>query len=321
MKNRSLFILLAAVLPLLSCGTVSNSALHGGGQFKNSIYYTPGSRVYAAGIQSDGNGRETSEQLHQGVSGDTRTIYVGEDNEVNINYEPGATYSIVDDDESYAARLRKFDSPAYTINIDFVEPSYWSSISFGWYYPWWGRHYAWYGPGWHWHWDSYWHNPWYDHIWGRPHWAWHNPWYDPWWGPIHHPIYAPWPGFGPVGGPGYMPGYGRPGREVYYGKRNTGSTYKDVNRNSVTSGRDNSNSGKASQGSVTRRTSRNQSDVSTRQQNNRSNEGNNSSYTRNNSNSYNRSGSSSYGSGYNRGSYNNSGATRSSGGGSSYRRR
>lgn len=319
MKNRSLFVLLAAVLPLLSCGTVSHSAFQGGGQFRNSIYYSPGSRVYTAHTQADETAGEASQQVQAGVSGDTRTVYIGEANEVNINYEPGATYAIVDDDESYAARLRKFDSPTYTINIDFVEPYYWTGAYFGWYAPWWGRHYAWYGPGWHWHWDSYWHNPWYDHLWGRPHWAWHHYWNDLWWGPVHHPIYAPWPGHGHIGGPGYLPGHGRPGRDVYYGKRNSGSTYHDVNRGSVTSGRQNANSSKASQGSVTRRPSRNQSGTNVKPTETRSN---NSSYTRSGGNQYNRSGASSYGSGYNRGSNNSSGATRSQGGGgSSYRRR
>lgn len=324
MKNRSLFILLAAVLPLLSCGTMSYSALQGGEQFRNSIYYTPGSRTYTTHSQVEKNAGETPQQLQSGEQEDVRNVYVGEADEVNIKYEPGATYAIIDDDGSYAARLRKFDSPSYTINIEFVEPFYWYDVSFGWRTPWWSNRYAWYGPGWYWHipswhWDSYWHNPWYDHIWGRPYWAWHNPWHHPWWGHHHHPVYAPWPGHGHIGGPGYAPGHGRPGRDVYYGKRNAGSTYNNVNRGSVTSGRQNANTGKSSQGSVTRRPARNHSSGEVKSQQSQSVERNNSSYTRSSGNSYNRSGSSSYSSG--RSGNSSSGTTRSSGGGSSYRRR
>ena len=136
MKNRRLFILLAAVLPLVSCGTMGYSALQGGGQFRNSIYYTPGSRTYTAQAEVDEDLTAAAQPAPSNVQGETRTVHIGEANEVNINYEPGVTYTIVDDDDSYAARLRKFDSPTYTINIDFVEPSYWWNVGFGWYDPW-----------------------------------------------------------------------------------------------------------------------------------------------------------------------------------------
>ena len=75
MKNRSLFVLLAAVLPLFSCGTVGYSSLQGGGQFKNSIYYTPGSRSSAVQIVE----REepaAAQQQYQEASLDTRTVYM-----------------------------------------------------------------------------------------------------------------------------------------------------------------------------------------------------------------------------------------------------
>ena len=332
MKNRSLFVLLAAVLPLFSCGTVGYSSLQGGGQFKNSIYYTPGSRSSAVQIAQQEEPAAV-QQTQQGPASDTRTVYVGEANEVNINYEPGASYTIMDDDESYAARLRKFDSPTYTVNINLVEP-YWWDVDMWWYGPRW----HWYTPSWHWH--SYWHNPWrshwyshwyghwYDPWWSTPSWAWHSHWYDPWWGPVHRPIYAPWPGHGPARGPGYHPGHGRPGRNVYYGKRGSGSTYNGVNRGSVTAGKPGNVDSRNQQGSVTRRPSRNQQG-NTGQQNGsvkpqqksqqQGSQQNRSSYNRS-SNSYNRSGSS-YSGGSNRGSNSSGGATRSSGGGSSYRRR
>lgn len=320
MKNRNLFILMAAVLPLISCGTVNRSAFYGGPQFRNSVYYTSSEQVYAQSEQQSANdGQEYDAPTN------TKTVHIGEANEVNINYEPGVTYSIVDDDESYAARLRKFDSPTYTINIDFVDPIYWCDLHFGWYRPygftwgttwhspWWNRYYSWYGPSF-----IRWYDPWYT----GPYWAWYNPWMDPWWGPVHRPGIH-YPPHKPGHGPGAAPGLGRPGRDVYYGKRNSAPTYRDLNRNGVTSGVHNNVSGKPNTGSVTRRPSNNvksqgQSNVKSSNDNR-----NNSSYTRNNSsNSYNRSSSSySNGNSSSRSSYGNSGGSRSQGGGSSYRRR
>lgn len=326
MKNKSLFILLAAVLPLFSCGTMSYSAFQGGGQFRNSIYYAPGNRTSAVQVVERGESATEQRQYQpQGTQNDTRTVYVGDADHVEINYEPGASYTIMDDEESYAARLRKFDSPTYTVNINFVEP-YWWDVDLWWYGPRW----HWNTPSWHWH--SYWYNPWYsrwyghwsDPWWSRPHWAWHNHWYDPWWGPVHRPVYAPWPGHDPAGGPGYHPGHGRPVRDVYYGKRHSGSSYSNVNRGNVTSGKPGGTDNKNNGGSVTRKPSRNQQGGNVKPQQKSSQQSshqqNSGSYTRN-SNSYNRSGSSSYNSGAGRSSSGNSGATRSSGGGSSYRRR
>ena len=43
MKNNNLFLLVAAVFALISCGTANRSAQYSGTQFRNSIYYTPDS--------------------------------------------------------------------------------------------------------------------------------------------------------------------------------------------------------------------------------------------------------------------------------------
>lgn len=340
MKNRRLFILLAALLPLFSCGTMNYSAYQGGVQFRNSIYYTPGNRTYTAYEQESEPVANQPQTASVQVHSDTRTVYVGDVNEVDINYEPGTTYTIIDDDDSYAARLRKFDSPTYTVNINFVEP-YWWNVDFAWYNSWWGiNNRWWYGPNWHWYtpswyWYSYWHNPWYDSWWGVSHWSWYNHWYDPWWGPVHRPGLkpAPNPGHGPAGGPGYAPGGGRPGRDVYYGKRNANSTYRNPDRGSVAPGKPGNVTGGPQQGSVTRKPSRNQQGSNVKGQqpskqhqqnvgknNSSANRNNGGSYTRNSGSSSNRSGSS-YSGGSSRSSYSNSGAGRSSGGGSSYRRR
>lgn len=325
MKNRNLFMLMAALMPLISCCTMIQSASYGG-QFRNSVYYTPQNNRSGAVAQTQQqpvqqNGEYGQESRYDAAS-NTRTIYMGESNEVTIDYDPGVTYTIVDDRESYAARLRKFDSPTYNVNINFVEPSYWWDFHFGWYSPygiswrtgwynsWWNRHFAWYGPGWHWS------DPWYT----GPYWAWYNPWWDPWWGPVHRPGLH-YPPHRPGHGPGYLPGHGRPsyGRDVYYGKRNSNSTYRDINRGSVSQGRNNGVSGKPNSGSITRRPSVNNKNTTPPPQsksdksvvnNNRNNSG---------SSIYNRS-SNSHGSNYNRSSSGSSGGSRSQGG-SSYRRR
>lgn len=367
MKNRSFFILMAAVLPLISCGVAGHSAFYGG-QFRNSIYYTPDNSAgsnYAQLQQDNMNAEEEADAVQQQKQSspqntDSKAIYIGEANEVNIDYIPGETYTIIDDGESYAARLRKFDSPTYTVNINFVEPDYWWDFHFGWHYPGWYRYHSWYGPSWSWHYPSWsWYHP--SWSWYAYDWYWHNPWHDPWWGPIHRPGFHPphhWPGYGPGH---HAPAPGRPGRDVYYGKRNgSSSTYRDINRGSVSQGVNNSISGRPVQGSVTRRPSGNmqqgnvpqgngnnkasvlgngqqqqnkqqyrrvtrtknqgQTNVKSANENNSSNNRSNSSYNRNSS-SYNRSSSSYSNSNSSGSSYGNSGASRSSGGGSSYRRR
>ena len=285
MKNNNLFIMMAAVFALISCGTANRTAYNSGTQFRNSIYYTPDSKTSQAYLQEQEylqnlQERTTSTAAQQQEryttyipSTDSKTIYVGENNQVNIDARPGTTYTIVDDQESYEARLRKFDSPYYSINIDIYDPYPWWSYGYGLYYPYAGRwhsswyhpwysHYGWHTPSWNlrwnWHYNWGWHNPWY----GGSYWGWYDPFYDPWWGPSYWPGY--WPGYWPSHRPGFHPGHHHPGhhpgagpgarpdhrRDVYYGKRNSSPTYREVGRNNSVS---NSVAGRPNKGSVTRR--------------------------------------------------------------------
>lgn len=238
MKNNYLFILLAAVFAITSCGTANRAAYNNGSQFRNSIYYTPDNTNSTQYAQQEEYLQELQQKTNEGIanstqhsvydaSTNTKTIYMGDANSVDIEYDPGTTYSIVDDRESYEARLRKFDSPSYTINIDFgfYDPYPWWDIHYGWRSPYWSRHYYWHRPYWSSiHWD--WYNPWYGGI----YYGWNSYWWDPFWGPsyvhIHRPHYRP----GYIG-PGHS-GHHRPARDVYYGKRSSSPTYNNVNRTS-----------------------------------------------------------------------------------------
>ena len=279
MKNNNLFILMAAVFALISCGTANRTAYYGGTQFRNSIYHTPNSTTSQEYLQEQEylqnlQERTTSTVAQQGgyssyiPSTDTRTVYVGENNEVNIDARPGVTYKIVDDQESYEARLRKFDSPFYSINIDIYDPYPWYGYRYGHYSPYWGswygnwgyrwyNHYGWHTPGWNWMWN--WHYNWrWDPWYANSYWGWYDPFYDPWWGPSYWPGYY-WPvhrpGIHPGHKPGHHPGAGpgaKPnhGREIYYGKRNSSPSYNNANRNNGTNG---NVAGRPNTGSVTRK--------------------------------------------------------------------
>lgn len=240
MKNNILFILTAGCVVLFSsCGT-ANRATYASSDFINGIYYTPDSKEIEehvlAQAEFENLRKETSQYIDNRsknsvytTSGNTQTIFVGDTNVVNIDYTPTYTYSIVDDEESYEARLRKFDSPVYTINIEWNDPysSWWdvwyrpSWITWGtaWYNPWWGLQYSWWGPSWGWnHWYAG-YNPW---------WGYHH--YDPWWGPAWgYPHYGPgWDyGWGPGWGPAPFPPHHRPHRDIYYGKREHSPSYNN----------------------------------------------------------------------------------------------
>lgn len=269
MKNSNLFLLTAALFALISCGTANRSAYYNGSQMRNSIYYTPQNRASQAYVQeqeylqdlqqrtTNATEASTANSYYDATTG-TKNIYVGDNNEVNITYNPGVTYTIMDDQESYEARLRKFDSPFYTINIDFNYNSPWYSHS----YPWYSYTYPWYSYGWYPGWRHSWYNSWY-----RPGWGWYDPFYDPfydpWWGvgyypgyyPGYHPGYypgfrpAPHPGYHPAPGPGAAPGKGR---DIYYGKRNSSPTYRETGKG-YDKNMGNSSTARPETGSATRR--------------------------------------------------------------------
>lgn len=261
MKNSNLFLMMAALFALISCGTANRSAYYSGSQFRNSVYYTPGSRSSNEYVQQ----MQQLEQLKENTAENLGSA----EGEYAYNAVPDtkgeeASYSFIDNGESYEARLRKFDSPTYTINIDIVDPYPWWNIHYSW-YPgrYWRYHHSWYSPSWYWHtpswywyspsWHWGWHDPWYTgHYWG-----WYDPFYDPWWGPGYrpgfHPVHRPGlhPGHYPGHGPGAAPDH-RPGREVYYGKRNSSPTYNNADRGMVSNGERNP-SARPATGSATRR--------------------------------------------------------------------
>lgn len=256
MKNSNLFLMMAALFALISCGTANRSAHYSGSQFRNSVYYTPGSRSSSEYVQQ-------MQQLEQ-LKENTAENLVSAEGEYAYNYNTvpdtkgeEVSYSFIDNGESYEARLRKFDSPTYTINIDIVDPYPWWNIHYSW-YPgrYWRHHHAWYSPSWYWYspsWHWGWHDPWYT----GPYWGWYDPFYDPWWGPGYrpgfHPVHRPGlhPGHYPGHGPGAAPDH-RPGREVYYGKRNSSPTYNNADRGMVSNGERNP-SARPATGSATRR--------------------------------------------------------------------
>lgn len=247
MKNNILFLLAAGIFAFSSCGT-SNRASYAGLGYQNGIYYTPDTRVEQAYAQSQTELSDLQQQTRQTIGNGNRaagynadngvkTIFVGDTNQVDIDYNPDITYSIVDDDESYEARLRKFDSPSYTINIDMSMGYGWDDP---WYNPWWGPYYSWYRP-YSIAWRTGWYNPWWDsyYSWYGPGWGyswWNSGWYDPWWGwhgwyGWYDPWRSPWwydHGWGPGPGPAH-----HHGADIYYGRRTSatgGSTYSTANR-------------------------------------------------------------------------------------------
>lgn len=250
MKNNTLFLYIAGVFALISCGTTSHAS-YSGTKYQNSIYYTPDANAQYAEAQGKEElqnlqnktkntfGNSTQQSIYDRKT-NVETIYIGDTNLVNISYNPNVNYSIVDDDESYEARLKKFDSPTYSVNIEIDNNPYnyypWWDVGFGWYRPygitmgtgwynpWWGSYYSWYGPQWG--------NPWYGPSWGWNSWyGWYDPWYGGGWNGWHDPWHQHYPVYS--------------NRDVYYGRRNSSPSYN----NNIANSRPVANSG----GSYTRR--------------------------------------------------------------------
>ncbi|MCI1778650.1 MAG: hypothetical protein LKI53_01685 [Bacteroidales bacterium] len=235
MKNKSLYLFLAAVLTVSSCGT-ANKASSGG--FTNGIYYSgesnrtgydkkSGHDLYSLKNETN-TAIKNKKDLSYYISSDVDTVHVGDTNRVDIEYRPNTTYAIVDDEDSYAARLRKFDSPSFNINVTFEDPwdyawynPWWGSgwyrpawITWGdaWYNPWWGTYFTWWGPSYYWGGTPYWGMGW-NSMYGwygsfGPYWGMYDPYYYYWDGPYYH---GSWP-------------Y-RYGRDRYYGQRNRSMGY------------------------------------------------------------------------------------------------
>ncbi len=270
MKNNILFMLITGSILLFSCGTAQRAS-YASSDFVNGIYYVPNQNedeiyhknrdeLYALQNETTQYLDNRSRQVSYDSPQTTQTVFVGDTNVVDIEYNPNYNYAITDDTESFLARLRKYDSPSYNINIEFNSPysywhdswyrPYWASLGTGWYNPYWGMYYSWWGPSYY-TWNSWYYGSWYD-PWYYGSWYNHG-WYDPWYGwhnPWHHPHY--WPGYYP-GFDHPFPGY-RP-RDIYYGQRtsspsynaqhgssyNRGSSYtrKDANMSQIRGNREN----------------------------------------------------------------------------------
>lgn len=188
MKNTILSILVATTgVFVASCSAPSYTSQNGKG-YVNSIYYT--AKAPSSSAQKQGSAgsikanseaaslrTKTTNALSIGNGGEVETVYVGEDNVVNIDYDPNKTYAIYDDNESYEARLRKFDNPTYTINIE-IDNGY--NYYWPYYNPWWyGPRYSsyWGWSPWYWDWGWSWNRGFY-FDWDWPHYAYHyHPYY------------------------------------------------------------------------------------------------------------------------------------------------
>ena len=268
MKNITLSILVVACGALTSCGP-SNYAANGNGGYVNSIYYTSSDAETSTSeqpyiAQNVTNLKQKTTSTYNPVTTPVETvkvdtIYMGDENVVNVDYQPGTQYVVVDGDESYEVLLRKFDSPTYVVNVNIDPWDYaWygaSSLYWGWPSVY-GSRYGWHSPlywrgywGWNWRWYdpwflgwSSWYDPWYYS------WRWYDPWYygyyDHWyWGHRDHWRYDH--------GGGYYPGH-RPGhRNIRPGAHRSDPGRYYTRRNGIGSSRPGRpNSGVASKGNV-----------------------------------------------------------------------
>lgn len=195
MKNITLSILVVACGALVSCGP-SNYAANGNGGYVNSIYYTSSDAETSTSeqpyiAQNVTNLKQKTTSTYNPVTTPVETvkvdtIYMGDENVVEVDYQPGTQYVVVDGDESYEVLLKKFDSPTYVVNVN-IDP---------WDYAWYGAsslYWGWpsvYGSRYGWHSSLYW----------RGYWRWNWRWYDPWylgWASWYDPWYYSWNWYSP----------------------------------------------------------------------------------------------------------------------------
>lgn len=220
MKNSNLFLLVAALFAFVSCGTANLTAQWGASQYRNGIYY---SATVASNVQT------APAQQHVEYA--------------QVEPEPVAPAAVaLAAGESFEDRLRKFDSPVYVVNVEYVDLYPWWTLDFAWNSHSWRWYHSWYTrPYVDWYWADSW---WYNRHWYNSHWYNHH-WYDRYWYGHHwHPHYSPV----------HYPSHNRPhqpARNVYYGKRDYSPSYRDAGRGAVSTG-SKSPMGNPS-GSVTRR--------------------------------------------------------------------
>jgi hypothetical protein len=218
-----LILLLAA-----GCGTSSHVASN-----SDDIYYSSKDNVKKGVI--DGQTEQLKAQTQKTVA--EKTIYMDADRVYLSNPSTLKIEGTVDtvvysgelaDADSYERKLRMFDDPHYTVEIDM-------GYNYGWGYPYYGWDYPYYGSwGWHAGWYGGWYSPWY-RPWG---WGWGYPhyWYDSWYGGYFGGYYG-----GYYGGGWYNNPWHYDNRNYTYaagrgsGLRYSGSSYA---RNSVRSSSD-----------------------------------------------------------------------------------
>ena len=184
MRRKLLYCLALTVMALSmsSCGVYYTTSYSTSPRV-DGIYYRPTTASRIAVVESTvPQYNETPVEAYFETDPETGRIYLAE----GISYEE---------------LLRKFDSPTYTVNINYggwYDP---------WYNPWWGSwryrsRYHYYSPYYSGYWYSSWYDPWYydSYCWSRGYYygGWYSTysWYDPWyWGSpycyhyYHHPYH------------------------------------------------------------------------------------------------------------------------------------
>ena len=114
MKNNSLFLLVAALFAIVSCGATDLYAQKRVSQYKNGIYYSS----------------------QQPVQNQPAQIYSEEVQAIDM--------PALGIDESYEERLRKFDSPVYIVNVEYADLYPWWTLNFAWNSRSWSWYHSWY---------------------------------------------------------------------------------------------------------------------------------------------------------------------------------
>ncbi|NCC45969.1 MAG: hypothetical protein EOM16_02895 [Bacteroidia bacterium] len=242
MKNKSLILISLGIL-LSSCATTNRYA---SATFEDAIYQTPGATqtvVVNTNLDKElealrGKTRESNSVIIDGrvVEG----VYADQNGNVDIDASEDKTYIILNPGETFEERLTKFDNPTYTINFtydawDLYNPwiwdifynpygsLYWRSrwysawSPYRYYNSWYSWHSPWFSP-----WNSYWHS-YNSFYWGAPYYGYYDPWYH--YNSYHWGHYAP-----------YYPSYGNKGRDRFYGRRVSESSYGQSGNRASSSG-------------------------------------------------------------------------------------
>lgn len=228
--KKSSVMMIAAMLMLSSCGTLTRLASSSEGQqFQDGIYSSsPDFRSKAEKAESKAETEALIAKTKESpvyLFGDKKdTIMIPDDFAATIRYDNQLNSTVVTISENPYDWRNNINPWSYYTPYSIGSSWYWSRHYDHWYWnswaytPW--RYHGWYDPfyigGWYdpWYYGG-WYDPWYysgywGHGWyGYPHYCgWYGGW-DPYWGHHHHHHY-----------PGYGPGHiGNGGRDRWYGPR------------------------------------------------------------------------------------------------------